>query len=84
MRKSAIVPSLSVRQLDKDTIAALRRRAATHGVSMEEEVRRILRAAVAGEESAGEMMVRIFSRSWDGEPFEPMPRNNPVTPIQFE
>ena len=34
---------------------------------MAEDVRRIPEETVKREESAGEMMVRIFSRSWDGE-----------------
>lgn len=41
------MPSISVRQLDAETLARLRVRAAEHGVSMEEEVRRILRQAVS-------------------------------------
>ena len=37
---------LSVRKLDDETLSRLRIRAAKHGVSMEEEVRRILKDAV--------------------------------------
>jgi len=40
---------LVVRNLDDDVKAKLRRRAAAHGCSMEEEVRAILRAAVNAE-----------------------------------
>jgi plasmid stability protein len=40
---------LVVRNLDDDVKAKLRRRAAAHGCSMEEEVRTILRAAVNEE-----------------------------------
>ena len=36
-----------MRRIDDETIARLRQRAASHGVSMEEEVRRILQSAVA-------------------------------------
>ncbi|MEM9740188.1 MAG: hypothetical protein AAF829_09990 [Pseudomonadota bacterium] len=65
------MPSISVRKLDEKTIAALRSRAARNGVSMEEEVRRILKSAASHTgESAGDIMVRIFSRSWDGDAFE--------------
>ena len=62
--------NLSVRNLDEKIVARLKDRAARRGVSMEEEVRQILEQSVAHEESAGDMMVRIFSRTWDGERFE--------------
>ena len=42
----AAVAQFVVRNLDEDVKAALQRRARTHGVSMEEEVRQILRHAV--------------------------------------
>lgn len=41
--------SLSVRNLDEDLIARLRRRATRHGRSAEAEVRDILRLALDGE-----------------------------------
>ncbi len=45
--------SLSVRNLDPETIGRLKRRAAAHGRSAEAEVREILRASLAGEAEAG-------------------------------
>jgi len=45
---------LVVRKIEESVVARLRRRAARHGVSLEEEHRRILRAAVlpsAGKEA---------------------------------
>ena len=50
---------------------------------MEEEVRRILYDVVQREESAGEMMTRIFSRSWDGERFEVPPIDGYAEPMKF-
>jgi plasmid stability protein len=44
--------SLSVRNLDDEVIARLKRRAARHGRSAEAEARDILRQAVQGEGSA--------------------------------
>jgi len=41
-----------VRNLDEDLKAALKRQAAAHGCSMEEEVRRILRRAVTEQPAA--------------------------------
>lgn len=40
--------SLIIRNLDETTKQALRLRAAQHGVSMEEEARRILKSALEG------------------------------------
>jgi plasmid stability protein len=52
--------NLNVRKLDEETVARLRIRAAQHGVSMEEEVRRILRQAVAAPARLGDLAVEIF------------------------
>ena len=45
--------SLSVRNLDDDLVARLKRRAARHGRSAEAEVRDILRRTLSGEAEAG-------------------------------
>lgn len=52
--------SLSVRKLDEETLSRLRIRAAKHGVSMEEEARRILKDAVTAPEYLGDLALRIF------------------------
>jgi len=52
--------NISVRQIDDETLERLRSRARRDGVSMEEEVRRILQAAVAGPERIGDMAVETF------------------------
>jgi plasmid stability protein len=52
--------SLSVRKLDDETLVRLRTRAASHGVSMEEEARRILKEAVSGPERLGDLALQIF------------------------
>lgn len=52
--------SLSVRKIDDDVYEKLRMRAAAHGVSIEEEVRRIIRRAVAAPERLGELALRCF------------------------
>jgi plasmid stability protein len=43
------VASLTIRKLDEKTKARLRLRAARNGRSMEEEARRLLRSALAGD-----------------------------------
>lgn len=70
--------SLSVRKIDDDVYERLRIRAAQHGVSMEEEVRRILRRAVAAPERLGDLALECFGENGvelelpPREPHEPM------------
>lgn len=52
--------SISVRKLDDETIARLRVQAAERGVSMEEEARRILTAAVASSDRIGDLAQEMF------------------------
>lgn len=54
------MPSLSVRKIDDDIYERLRIRAAKRGVSMEEEVRQILRRAVAAPERLGDLALDCF------------------------
>jgi len=51
---------LSVRRLDDETLSRLRMRAAKHGVSMEEEARRILKEAVSAPDQLGDLALQIF------------------------
>jgi plasmid stability protein len=74
--------SLSVRKLDEETIARLRARAARHGVSMEEEARRILREAVAAPDRIGELAMRIFGPR-NGIDLE-LPERVPHQPTTFD
>ena len=52
--------SLSVRRIDDDVYERLRVRAAEHGTSMEEEVRQILRRAVAAPPRLGQLALQCF------------------------
>jgi antitoxin FitA len=52
--------SLSVRKLDDETLSRLRIRAAKHGVSMEEEARRILKEAVTAPDELGDLALQTF------------------------
>jgi plasmid stability protein len=60
--RSAEVPlaSLSIRKLDDETYERLRDRAARKGVSMEEEVRQILRRAVLRPGRFGDLFLKVF------------------------
>ena len=57
-----IVASLTIRNLDDSVKAALRRRAAQHGHSMEEEAREILRQTLAPTFPGGSLAERIGRR----------------------
>lgn len=52
--------SLSIRRIDDAVYARLKVRAARHGVSMEEEVREILKRAVAAPERLGDLALEYF------------------------
>lgn len=75
--------SISVRKLDDDTLARLRIRAAKHGVSMEEEARRIIRRAVTAPEALGDLAVRLFTPSYGDSAFE-LPEREHTDIVNFE
>lgn len=54
------MPVISIRKVDEETYKQLRMRAAEHGISMEEEARRILRHAVKAPERLGDLMLHYF------------------------
>jgi plasmid stability protein len=56
------VASITIRNLDEDTKTRLRIRAAHRRRSMEEEARHILRAALAGDESAPPNLAETIGR----------------------
>lgn len=76
------LPSLSIRKLDDETCEKLRARAARHGVSMEEEVRQILKQAVAPPEKLGDLFLKVFGPD-RGADLESSPRR-PHEPVSFE
>jgi len=52
--------NLSVRKIDDRVYEQLRVRAAKHGVSMEEEVRQLLKRAVSAPERLGDLALQQF------------------------
>lgn len=74
--------NLSIRKLDEATVQSLRIRAARHGVSMEEEVRRILDAAVRPTLPVGDMAISLFSEVPPGEDIE-LPEREHAEPIRL-
>lgn len=76
------MPNVSVRKIDDETYRQLRRRAAAHGVSMEEEIRRILKRAVAAPEKLGDLALRHFGPE-HGVELE-VPSRAPHEPIEID
>lgn len=74
--------SLSVRKLDEEVYQELRKRAAEHGISMEEEVRRILEQAVAAPERLGELALECFGPE-HGVELE-LPPRRPHEPLDLD
>ena len=73
--------SLSIRKLDDEVVRRLRERAGAHGISMEEEVRRILEKAVAAPDRLGDLALAMFGpvNGYDLEVGE----HDPHDPIDF-
>jgi len=74
--------ALTIRNVDDSLKQSLRIRAAQHGVSMEEEARRILREAfvrVSPTQPLGQRLKQRFAEVADAA-FEPPPRQMPRTP----
>lgn len=59
--------NLSIRKLDDDIVTKLRLRAVHHGISMEEEVRRIIMRAVSSPAHLGDLAVDIFGSDFGVE-----------------
>ena len=74
--------SLSVRKIDDETLVQLRVRVARHGVSMEEEARRILKQAVAAPERLGDLAVRVFSPAYGGTELD-LPEREVTETLEF-
>ena len=59
------MPSITIRNLDQQTKSRLRIRAASHDRSMEEEARRILRAALAEETATPPDLAEAIRRRFE-------------------
>ena len=73
--------NISVRNLDERTVTRLRIRAARNGVSMEEEVRRILKQAANVPDRLGELALRLFGP--DNGVHLDLPEHEPHEPLVF-
>ncbi len=78
---------LVVRNLEEDVKIRLKRRAARHGRSMEDEVRDILRDAVKNENRKAEGLGTRLARRFAGRGLDfdiPEIRGEPARPASFE
>lgn len=74
--------NLSVRKLDSYTYSRLRIRAAQHGVSMEEEARRILSRAVSAPDRISDIFSKNFGQD-NGVNLELVSQKKPHEPMDF-
>ena len=65
--KTESMPSLSARKFDEQSLSQLRIEAAKHGLSLDEEVRQIIKSAVSTPENSGDLAVRSFCPANQGE-----------------
>jgi plasmid stability protein len=73
---------LSIRKLDENTYLHLRKRAARHGVSIEEEARQILIRATSPPERLGDLFLKVFGPS-RGMGLD-LPRRKPHEPVDMK
>lgn len=80
------MPSLTIRNLDDATKQRLRIQAARHGVSMEEEARRILKEALRPAEAPSGLGQRLQDRfaGLAAEAFEVPERHTPRSALQWD
>jgi len=76
------MPSISVRKIDEETLGRLRIQAAKHGVSMEEEVRQIIKRSVSTPEQLGDLAIKLFSAAYNGEELQ-IPEREAHEPVSF-
>lgn len=74
---------INIRNIDEDVLKRLKVRAVWHGCSVEEEVRRIIVAAVKPPEQLGDVVTALFASTYDSEGFE-APARGPSEPLTFE
>ena len=78
------MPQLLVRNLEPAVVKKLRRRAAAQGVSVEEAHRRLLRAALLGEQPEARSNFIEYLRSIPPGPAVAFPRSNDrPRPVEF-
>jgi plasmid stability protein len=77
------VANLSIRKIDEETLRQLRIQAASHGISMEEEVRQIIKRALESSEKLGDLAVRLFGPAYGSEALI-LPEREVSAPLDFK
>jgi len=75
--------NLSIRKLDEETMAKLRFSAKNHNVSMEEEVRQILKKNFTTPEHLGDVAVELFSPTYGKTDPLQIPDRSRHEPLNF-
>jgi plasmid stability protein len=79
--RRCFLASLSIRKLDDEVYEQLQARAERHGVSMEEEARKILTRAVSTPDRMGDLFLKIFGPERGGD--LELPPREPHDPIDL-
>lgn len=74
--------SLSVRKISPEILQALRLQAAKHGVSMEEEARRILQRGIQPQLNIGDIAKNLFGTRCGVD--LNLPKHKPHNPLEFD
>ena len=82
-KDGVVMAGLSVRKLDRKVYEGLRMRAALHGISMEEEVRRILSQAVLSPNKISDVFIKYFGPD-NGIDLDFPNQKVPHEPMDFE
>ncbi len=81
--EGCLMANLSVRKLNQEVYERLRVRAAKHGISMEEEARRIISQTVSAPEKVSEVFHNYFGRK-NGVELEITKKHKPHKPMDFD
>ena len=73
--------NLNIRKLDEKVVEKLRNRASQHGVTIEEEARRIIEQAVSNPTRLGDMALQYFGKE-HGQDLQ-IPDHKPHQPLQL-
>lgn len=74
--------NISIRKIDDDVYERLRIRAARHGLSMEEEVRQIIKLTVNAPEKLGDLAIECFGEQYGLD--LNLPQHKPHKPLEFK
>jgi plasmid stability protein len=81
--KGRNMPNLSIRKLHKEVYQRLRTQAGKHGVSMEEEVRRILSQALLAPENICDVFQKHFGLE-NGVDLDVLDQRKPHNPMDMD